>query len=156
MRDPVCWRAPTATILMTALQPARKSATFRAFDFVVLAVGCAGFAAIWVLLASGLGRPLHALAVVAALDAALLLRLVRMRPGWGRAAAGTLITATIIVLAQWGVIAGQVGAMFGLLPWESALRLGPSLAWAIARIGLDVVALAWFGAGLVIAAVLSR
>ncbi|QCO68253.1 hypothetical protein E4582_07655 [Luteimonas yindakuii] len=141
---------------MTASEPARKSAAFRAFDLAVLAVGCAGFAAIWVLLAGGFARPLHGLAVVAALDAALLLRLVRMRPGVARALAGVALTSVIIVLAQWGVIAGQVGTMFGLLPWESALRLGPSLAWTIAGLALDAVALAWFGAGLVVAAVLSR
>mgnify|MGYP001761422436 CR=1 FL=1 len=154
--DPGMLARPARPLLMTTLEPARKSVAFRAFDLVVLAVGCVGFAAIWVLLAGGFGRPLHAMAVVAALDAALLLRLVRMRPGLSRALAGVLVTATIIVLAQWGVIAGQVGSMFGLLPWESALRLGPSLAWVIAGLALDAVALAWFGASLVIAAVLSR
>ena len=141
---------------MTAHPPARTSIAFRAFDAVVLAVGCVGFAAMWVLLAGGFARPLHGLAVLAALDVALLVRLVRLRPGNGRALAGICLTIAIIIMAQWGVIAGQVGSMFGLLPWESALRLGPSLAWTIAGLSLDAVALAWFAAGAVIAAVLSR
>lgn len=123
---------------------------------LVLLIGCAGFAAIWVLAAATLGRPCSWLAAVAALDAALLLRMGRARPGWARALAGVLATAVMIAAAQWGVIAAQVGAMFGLQPWESALKLGASLAWAIAGVSLDAVDLAWFGAALVVAAVVSR
>ena len=135
---------------------ARRTAARRAFHVAVLAIGCAGFASIWTLLAAGTGRTLGVLAVVAALDAALLLRLVGVRPGGWRALAGILLTAVIIVLAQWGVIAAQVGAMLGLPPWESALRMGASLAWTLSGVATSAVDLAWFAAALVVGAVLSR
>ncbi len=144
---------PRPSAPMTA---AHRNAIRRAFHIAVLAIGCAGFAAIWTLLAAGTGSTLSALAVVAAVDAALLLRLIRARPGWARAAAGGSVTAVIIVLAQWGVIAAHVGSMLGLPPWESALRMGPSLAWAMAGVAMTGVDLAWFAASLVVAAALSR
>lgn len=141
---------------MTPSSTARRLAALWAFRIFVLAVGILGFAAIWVLLAAAMGRPLSALALVAALDAALLVRIARIAPGWPRALTAAAATAAIVVFAQFGIIAAQVGMMFGLLPWESALRLGPSLAWTIAGVSRDAVDIAWYGAALAIGATLSR
>src|SRR3546814_10739127 len=65
------------------------------------------------------------MAVVAALDAVLMLRLGRMRPGWPRAASAVLGTALVIALANWAIVSGQMGKPMGLLPWESMFYLGP-------------------------------
>lgn len=114
------------------------------------------FAAAWILLAQALGRQCSWMAVLAALDAALLLRLARVQSGWARAGWGVLATLVAIALANWGVIATRVGRSVGLLPWESIQRLGMDHAWLLARLANDAVDLAWLGAGLVIAAVMSR
>jgi len=118
--------------------------------------GSACFAAAWILLAQALGRQCSWMAVLAALDAALLLRLSRVHGGWARAAWGIAATVLAIVLANWGIVATRIGATVGLLPWESIRRLGMDHAWLLARLAHDAVDLAWLGAGLVVAAVASR
>lgn len=122
----------------------------------LLALGVAGFAAAWIALALLTGRQCSWMAPLAALDAALLLRLGGMAPGWRRAAWALLATAAMIALAQWGIIASQLGVMMGLDPLASALRLGPSLAWTLARLANHAGDLLWLGAGLVLAVLASR
>lgn len=119
-------------------------------------IGSCGFAAAWVLLAHGLDRQCSWMAVLAALDAALLLRMGRVRTGWARAAWGVAATAVAIALANWGIIAAQLGTVMGLPVWESALRLGPHHAWTLAGLANTGIDLAWLSSGLVIAAVASR
>ncbi|MGY0613318.1 MULTISPECIES: hypothetical protein [unclassified Luteimonas] len=118
--------------------------------------GSIGIAAAWVLVAQATGRQCSWMAVVAALDAALLLRMGRQRPGLARALWGVLATALTIVLANWGIIATEVGRMLGLAPWASMGKLGFDHAWLLARMANDAVALAWLAAGMVVAAVASR
>jgi hypothetical protein len=94
--------------------------------------------------------------VLAACDAALLVRLARMAPGWRRASLAVASTAITIVLANWGIAAAQMGQVMGLLPWESMIRLGPSLAWTLASLANPPVDLLWLWVGLVLAVVISR
>ena len=54
------------------------------------------------------------------------------------------------------IIAAQLARPMGMLPWESALKLGPQHAWTLGSLANGPVDLAWLCAGLVIAAVLSR
>jgi hypothetical protein len=122
----------------------------------LLALGVAGFAAGWIALGALTGWMCGWMAPLAALDAALLLRLGGMAPGWRRAAWGTGATVVIIVLANWGIVAAQVGASLGLDPLASAIRLGPSLAWLMARLGNSVADAWWILAGLVLAVFASR
>ncbi|KLI97785.1 hypothetical protein [Luteimonas sp. FCS-9] len=122
----------------------------------LLLLGSAGIAAAWILLADALGAQSSWMAVVAALDAALLVRLARLRPGAVRALAGTAATGLAIVIAGWGIVAAQLARPMGMTPWESALKLGPHHAWTLAGLANTPVDLAWLGAGLVIAAVLAR
>ena len=42
--------------------------------------------------------------------------------------------AMTVVLANWGIAAGQIGTVMGLLPWESLLKLGPRYAWTLAQL----------------------
>lgn len=101
---------------------------------VFLLLGAAFVTAIWVLLALYLGKQAGWMAWLAAVDAALLLRFGRMRAGAARALAAALATVGVAVLANWLIIASQLGFFFGLLPWESALLLRPGHAWTLAQL----------------------
>ena len=124
--------------------------------FALLLLGCLGIAAAWVLLALAIDRQAAWMAVVAALDAVLMLRLGRMRAGWPRAASAVLGTALAIALANWAIVSGQMGKPMGLLPWESMFRLGPDFIWTLTLLANDHVDFAWWGAALVVAAVAAR
>ena len=122
----------------------------------LLAFGSLGFAAAWILLAAALDRPCSWMAVFAALDSALLLRFARFPRGAARATLAVVATAAAIGLACWGIVATRIGAPLGLMPWESVLRLGAEFGWLLVRLGNDAVDLAWFAAGLVVAALAAR
>lgn len=123
---------------------------------LLLLIGSAGFAALWVLLALYSNRPLGWMAVLAAVDAALMLRLGGMRRGWVRAVLATLATVAIVALANWGIAGGQVGASMGLLPWESLQKLGLDYAWTLVQLANGAVEWAWIAASLLLAAWLGR
>lgn len=122
----------------------------------LLLLGSLGIAAAWMLFALASDRQLGWMAVVAAFDATLMLRLGRMRPGWQRAAAAVLGTVLAIALANWGIVASQVGKSMALLPWESLFRLGPDFIWTLTLLANGAVEFAWWAAALVVAAVASR
>ncbi|MFN3843245.1 MAG: hypothetical protein ACK4RW_08255 [Rehaibacterium terrae] len=122
---------------------------------VATLAGILGIAAIWTGVAVVSGKPVGWMALVAAVDAVLLLRLAGTRPGWPRAGVAVAATAATVVLANWFIVATQLGLAMGLRPLPSALRLGPDLAWYLAVLangGLDVAAIlaalalaAWWG-----------
>ena len=122
----------------------------------LLLIGTTGFAAAWVLLASWRDQQCSWMAVLAALDAVLLVRLARMPTGWLRAAFGGLATALAIAWANWGIAAAQMGKPMGLLPWESMGKLGPALAWVLMRHANTPADLAWLWLALVLAVLASR
>jgi hypothetical protein len=122
----------------------------------LLALGCAGCAAAWILLGVATGRQCSWMAVVAGIDAALLLRLAAMPRGPARMVVAMLGTAATIVLANWGIAATQLGRSIGVLPWASAIKLGPDHAWTVLSLANTSADLAWLAAGVVLAAVLSR
>lgn len=118
--------------------------------------GSIGFAAAWILLAASSGSQCSWMAVLAALDAALLLRLARVAPGFRRAAWGMLATLLAIGMANWGIAATEMGRMVGLLPGDSLLRLGGSHGWTLVSLANGPVDVAWLASGMVIAAIASR
>lgn len=122
----------------------------------LLLLGSLGIAAAWILIADARSTQSSWMAVVAALDAAWILRLTRARAGAMRALAGVSATALSIVVAGFGIIAAQLARPMGMLPWESALKLGPHHAWTLANLAHTPTDIAWLIAGLVIAAVLAR
>ena len=105
-------RDPSSPPNMTANPHASKMPAL-----LLLLVGSLGFAAIWILAARLLETQAPWLAPLGAVDAALMLRLGRMRPGWPRMAWCLLATPAIIVLANWGIAATEIG--HGLLPNSS-------------------------------------
>lgn len=122
----------------------------------LLLLGSFGVAAAWILVADARNTQSSWMAVIAALDAAWLLRMARARPGPLRALAGGAATALAIVIAGFGIVAAQLARPMGLVPWESALKLGLEHAWTLARLANGPADVAWLAAGLVIAVVLSR
>ncbi|MDI9238978.1 hypothetical protein QLQ15_08620 [Lysobacter sp. LF1] len=138
---------------MTPPAPARRASWF---SWLLLLLGACGFAAVWVLASLYTGRQLGWMAVIGALDIAWLLRLGGWRPGLGRLVAGVLATAAIVVVANWFITATQLGAMMGLDPWNSALRLGPHHAWILVQLANSTVDIACIALGLIVAAWLSR
>jgi hypothetical protein len=139
----------------THAQPAHRPTTALP-ALALVALGSCGFAAAWILLAFARDRQCSWMAVFAALDAVLLLRLARMPAGWLRVLAAVAATAVSIILANWGIAAAQVGKAMGLLPWESALKLGPQYAWTLIGLANQPADLAWLAAALLLAAIASR
>src|SRR5690606_27807504 len=107
---------PPPTVLRS--MPPTRSRPAPALALALALAGSIGIAAAWILVAQATGRQSSWMAVAAALDAALLLRMGRFRPGIARLACGLLATALAIVLANWGIIATEVGRMLGLAPWK--------------------------------------
>jgi len=134
--------------------PAPRPARWLAPAFALL--GSFGFAAAWVLLAFARSAQCSWMAVFAALDAVLLLRLARMPSGWTRSALAVATTALAIALANWGIAATQIGKVMGLLPWESLAKLGPSYAWTLVSLANKPADIAWLLAALVLAAIAAR
>ena len=123
---------------------------------VMLVLGGLCFALIWILLALYLERPCGWMALLAALDAALMLRFGGMPRGAARAAWAVIATLSIMVLVNWGVAATQIGISLGLNPWESALKLGLGYAWTLAGLANQATDLAWMALALPVAAIAGR
>ena len=119
-------------------------------------LGCLGFAAAWVLLARVLESQVSWLSPLAALDVVWMLQLGQVRPGWLRSSIAVLATLAIVVLANWGIAATEIGRLMGLLPWESALRLGSDYAWQLSKLANTRADVIWYGVSLILAGVLAR
>lgn len=119
-------------------------------------LGIGGFAAVWILLGTFTARQHSWMAVLAALDIALMLHLGGWAPGPLRAAVGVASTLLTALIASWGITASHLGRALGLLPWESAMKLGFSHAWTIAQLANGVFDLLWLALALLVAALASR
>ena len=70
--------------------------------------------------------------------------------------AGVGATAAIVIASNWFITATQLGAMLGLDPWDSAMRLGWHHAWTLVTLANTAMDAVWIAAGLLVAAWLSR
>ena len=122
----------------------------------LLLLATLGCAAAWILVALAAGRQSSWMAMVAAVDAAIVLRIARMPGGTARIAAGVAATLAAIALANWGIAAGEVGRSLGMLPWDAAVRLGPHYAWTLALLANGAADRLWLAAAVAIAAIGSR
>lgn len=139
---------------MSRTPPARASSRWLAP--ALLLFGCACCVAAWVLLAMSTQRQCGWMALLAGIDAALMLRLGGMRAGLPRTVAAVLATCAVIVAANWGIAAAQLGAAMGLLPWQSALRLGADHVWTLSTLANTDADLAWMALAPAAAALASR
>ena len=153
-RVPVCW--PALRRNDASWMTERRSPAVPLLAIGQLLLASLGVAAAWVLVAMALDSQASWMALVAAVDAALIVRLARLRPGATRALCGVLATGLAILAANWGIVAAWLGGNLGLLPWESMLKLGPEFGWLLMRLGNGGTDLAWLLAGLVVAAFASR
>lgn len=111
---------------------------------------------LWVLLNLYTGGLHGWLAVVAALDVAWVLRFGGWRRGPGRALLGLAATVTVVAVAQWFILAVQVGGQIGLTPWESALKLGFHHARTLAGLAYGPWELGGFVLAALVAVLASR
>ena len=125
----------------------------RWFALPLLALGMLGFVSAWVLLALVLERQCAWLAPLAALDMVLLLGIGRWPAGAKRAGWALVATAMAIVLANFGIAAGELGQSFGMRPWESATMLGANHAWTLLQMANSPLDLAFYASGLLVALV---
>ena len=135
---------------------APESRTHLAVPLAVLLLACLGAAAAWTLLAVALDRQSAWMAVVAALDAALVLRFTRVSRGLARVALAVAGTALAIVVANWWIAGTQIGGALGLMPWDAIPRLGLAHAWTLAGLANGTAELAWYAAALLAAVLAAR
>ena len=146
---------------MTAPAPGRAArrtswASIPWMSWLLLVVGTCGFAAAWITLGFFNAAQNSWMAVIGALDVAWMLHLGGWRRGPARVAVALIATAAIVVLANWGIIAAQLGIMLGLTPWASALKLGFDHAWTLAQLANGPWDVAWLLLALLVAAVTAR
>ena len=119
---------------------------------VAVVAGILGTDAVWVALSVFSGQPCSWIAPIAALDLALLMRFAGAPAGPARVVVAVVATALAVLLAQWLIVATQMGIALGLQPVDSALRLGPALAMQFWRLSLDRADLGWMLSALPLAA----
>lgn len=141
---------------MTESPTARGSGRPVVFPLILLVIGCFGVAAAWVLLALYGNGQKGWMAVVAALDAAWMLRLGGMRPGLTRAALAVLATLAAIALANWGIAALQIGLPMGLDVWQSLSKPGLGYVWLLAGLANSAFDKACIAVAVAVAAWLGR
>lgn len=118
---------------------------------LALIAGALGIAAVWTAVAVGFRTQAGWMALIAAIDAAVLLRIAGVPEGRGRAAAALLGTVVAIALANWFIAATGLGQAVGLRPLPSALRLGPEHAWILAKTANSFWDWLWAGLSLPLA-----
>lgn len=113
----------------------------------------AGLSAVWAGAAALTGGNASWMAVVTALDSALLLRLAGHPPGPRRASLGVVITAVTISCAAVMVAAAKIGIVLGMKPIAALSRISAEMVplWLGAQLGpMDAafvaggLLLAWF------------
>ncbi|MCK7594353.1 hypothetical protein [Pseudomarimonas salicorniae] len=117
---------------------------------VTLAI-TAGLSAVWAGVAALSGSNASWMAVVAALDSALLLRLAGHPPGRRRAALGVVITAATIACSAIMVAAAKIGMVVGMKPMAALSRISPEMVplWLGGQVGwMDAL---WVASGILIA-----
>jgi len=122
----------------------------------LLLLGSLTIAIAWLLAALSTGTQAGWMAVVAALEATWMLRLGGLRGGKPRLFIALLATLLIALAANWGIAAAWIGGPMGLTPWESALRMGPHLAWTLIGLTNGPMEILWLGIGLLLATWLAR
>ena len=118
---------------------------------VLLLLGSITLTIAWLLVALSTGTQAGWMAVLAALEAAWMLRLGTFQAGPARVALTVLATVLIALAANWLIAAAYMGGPMGLTPWESALRMGPYFAWTLLSLANGLGELIWLSIALLVA-----
>lgn len=105
---------------------------------------------LWWFVALASGRQAGWMAVVGAVELAFMLRLGALRRPWPRIGLTLLGTVLVAAVANWAIAASYVGSSLGLVPWESALRMGPHMAWTLIQLANGAAEVMWLGVALVV------
>jgi uncharacterized membrane protein len=122
----------------------------------MLLIGVATATLAWVFIALLSGRQTGWMAVLAALEIVFMLRLSRFPAGSARVAVTLVGTLLVVVAANWGIASAYVGGSMGLAPWDSALRMGPFMAWTLFGLANGVAEALWVLVALVVGGWLAR
>jgi hypothetical protein len=131
-------------------------ATAKPLALIACAVAIVGVAAIWTGVTLVLRGPAGWMAVLAALDAALLLRLAQWPRGNSRAGMAVAVTVATALLANYFVAAAQIGIAMGLRPYEALPLMGPELAMLYAQSNHGVVEWVSYAIAVIAAWVMGR
>lgn len=104
----------------------------------------------WLFIALLSGRQAGWMAVLAALDIALMLRLGTLPAGPARVGLTLVATLLVALAANWGIASAYLGGSMGLNPWDSALRMGPFMAWTLLGLANGAAEWLWLGVALVV------
>lgn len=115
------------------------------------AVAIVGVAAVWAGLSVIARSQCAWMGAVAALDAALLLRLASWPPGRSRVALALTVTVLTILAANFLVAAARIGVSMGLRPVEAVGRMSMELAALYAQSNTGWIEAAWYALALVLA-----
>ena len=107
----------------------------------MLLLGAATALLAWVFVALMRGSQSSWMAVVTALELAFMLRLGTLGGGHLRIALVLGGTLLVSALAWWTIASAWLGSSMGLAAWDSALRMGPHLAWTL--LGLANTPMDW-------------
>lgn len=110
----------------------------------------------WVFIALLMGGQVGWMAILVALELAFMLRLGTLRGGKLRVALVVGGTLLITALAWWSIASTWLGGSMGLAPWDSALRMGPHLAWTLVNLANTSMDWIWVLIALPVGAWLAR
>jgi len=116
----------------------------------LLLLGVITAALAWWFVALISGRQAGWMAVLAALEIAFMLRLGTLPAGLARVALTLLGTLLVALAANWGIASAYLGGSMGLNPWDSALRMGPFMAWTLLGLANGAAEWLWLGVALVV------
>lgn len=118
---------------------------------LLLCLGCVTALIGWMLVALSLGHQAGWMAIFVALEIAWMLRLGTLRAGPLRVGVALAATVLVIVAANWGIASAHMGAVMGLDPWDSALKMGAHYAWTLTVLANRPSDVLWLGIGLAVA-----
>ena len=129
----------------------RTSAAATVFSLFASLAAIAGVAAIWTGISLVTRSNAGWMAVVAALDAALLLRLAGYRPGSDRALFALIVMLATTALAAFLIATTAIGLPMGLRPDHAVGRMSLELAWLFVQANSGWVEMGWLAAASVVA-----
>lgn len=122
----------------------RSSPTTFAIAALAGIAAIAGIAAVWAGLAAITANQTAWMSLVAALDAALLMRLAGWPGGTSRACVATAITLLTIVVANGLVATALIGRAMGMRPYDALSGMSLELAALHARSNTGAIELACY------------